>query len=309
MTAVNLCGVLTGGRLFALPAVVFVLLVGAVVVIGLLRGEPLAPLPPPSQVELTASVGALLVLAAFANGCVALTGVEAIANATPSFRKPRAVRARHAEAGLGLVLGSLLIGLAVLIEVFDVRPADGRTLLSLLAEGAGAAYLAVQLSTVLLLGLAANTSYGGLPVLIARLARDGALPHVLGLRADRQVYRQGPAALRAVRDPATGLGRPGDGAGSAVRDRRVHRCRWAATFSRCTWCPPMRPATAAISPSAGSPGARRYRWCSSSRHSTPSDRRSPGSCVSSVPPTSWCSSVRWPRHTGGSGCCSTVAGE
>jgi hypothetical protein len=171
------------------------------VVLGLLRGEPLAPLPPPSQVELTASVGALLVLAAFANGCVALTGVEAIANATPSFRKPRAARARRAEAGLGLVLGSLLIGLAALIEVFDVHPVDGRTLLSLLTEGAlgtGAAYLAVQLSTVLLLGLAANTSYGGLPVLMARLAQDGALPHVLGLRADRQVYRQGILLLSAL---------------------------------------------------------------------------------------------------------------
>ncbi len=91
-TAVNLRGVLTGGRLFALPAAVFVLLVGAVVALGMLRGEPLAPLPPPSQVELTASVGILLVPAAFANGCVALTGVEALANATPSFRKPRAAR-------------------------------------------------------------------------------------------------------------------------------------------------------------------------------------------------------------------------
>jgi len=201
VTAVNLRGVLTGGRLFALPAAVFVLLMVAVVILGLLRGEPLAPLPPPSQIELTASVGILLVLAAFANGCVALTGVEAIANATPSFRKPRAARARRAEAGLGLVLGLLLIGLAALIKVFDVRPVDGRTLLSLLAEGAfgtGIAYLAVQLSTVLLLGLAANTSYGGLPVLMARLAQDGALPHVLGLRADRQVYRQGILLLSAL---------------------------------------------------------------------------------------------------------------
>ncbi len=201
VTAVNLRGERTGGRLFALPAAVFELLVGAVVVLGLMRGEPLAPLPPPSQAHLTTSVGALLVLAAFANGCVALTGVEAIANATPSFRKPRTVRARRAEAGLGLVLGALLIGLAALIEVFGVRPVDGRTLLSLLAEGAfgtGAAYVAVQLSTVLLLGLAANTSYGGLPVLVARLAQDGALPHVLGLRADRQVYRQGILLLSAL---------------------------------------------------------------------------------------------------------------
>jgi len=118
--------------------------------------------------------------------------VEAIANATPSFRTPRAARARRAEAGLGLVLGALLIGLAALIEVFDVGPVEGRTLLSLLAEGSvgtGVMFLVVQLATVVLLALAANTSYGGLPVLAARLAADGALPHVFGLRGDRQVYR------------------------------------------------------------------------------------------------------------------------
>jgi hypothetical protein len=99
------------------------------------------------------------------------------------------------------VLGLLLIGLAALIELFGVRPVDGRTLLSLLAEGAlgtGPAYIAVQLCTVLLLGLAANTSYGGLPVLLARLAQHGALPRVLGLRADRQVYRQGILLLSAL---------------------------------------------------------------------------------------------------------------
>lgn len=153
---------------------------------------------PRGHTDRTASVGILLVLAAFANGCVALTGVEAIANATPSFRRPRASRATRAELGLGLTLGFLLIGLAVLIQRFGARPVDGRTLLSLLAEGSigtGAGYFVVQFSTVVLLMLAANTSYGGLPVLLARLAADGALPHVFGLRADRHVYRSGLTVL------------------------------------------------------------------------------------------------------------------
>jgi amino acid transporter len=201
VAGVNLRGVLAGGRVFAVPAVVFVGALVVLIAVGLARGAPLHALPASSQSELTASVGVLLMLAAFANGCAALTGVEAIANATPSFRAPRARRAGRAELGLGLTLGTLLIGLALLIERFNVRPVDGRTLLSLLAEGSigtGVGYLVVQFATVVLLMLAANTSYGGLPVLLARLAGDGALPHVFGLRADRQVYRSGLLLLTAL---------------------------------------------------------------------------------------------------------------
>lgn len=192
VAAVNLRGVVAGGKLFAVPALVFVVSLVVLIVVGLLRGGPLAPLPVTDAVVTPQTVGILLILAAFANGCSALTGVEAIANATPSFRTPRRVRARRAEAGLGIVLGALLIGLAVLIERFNAGPVEGRTLLSVLAEGSigtGWMYYVVQFATVLLLALAANTSYGGLPVLAARLAADGALPHVFGLRGDRQVYR------------------------------------------------------------------------------------------------------------------------
>jgi amino acid transporter len=201
VVGINLRGVLAGGRLFAIPAAVFVGALSLVVVAGVVRGHPLHPLPPPSPSTVTASVGVLLVLAAFANGCAALTGIEAIANATPSFRTDRAQRARRAELGLGVTLGALLIGLAVLVELFDVHPTDGRTLLSLLAEGAigsGPGYLLVQFTTVVLLMVAANTSYGGLPVLLAKLAGDGALPHVFGLRADRQVYRAGLIVLSVL---------------------------------------------------------------------------------------------------------------
>jgi amino acid transporter len=198
VVGVNLRGVLAGGRLFAVPAAIFVGALALLILVGLVRGHPLHPLPPPSPTTVTASVGVLLVLAAFANGCAALTGIEAIANATPSFR---AGRARRAELGLGITLGALLIGLALVIEAFGARPTDGRTLLSLLAEGAfgtGPGYLVVQFATVVLLMVAANTSYGGLPVLLAKLARDGALPHVFGLRADRQVYRAGITVLSVL---------------------------------------------------------------------------------------------------------------
>jgi amino acid transporter len=201
VVGINLRGVLAGGRLFAVPAAIFVGALAVLIVVGLVRGHPLHPLPAPSPVTVTASVGVLLVLAAFANGCAALTGIEAIANATPSFRADRAARARRAELGLGITLGALLIGLALLIQLFGAQPTDGRTLLSLLAQGSigtGPGYLVVQFATVVLLMVAANTSYGGLPVLLAKLAGDGALPHVFGLRADRQVYRAGIVLLSVL---------------------------------------------------------------------------------------------------------------
>ncbi|MDT7568465.1 MAG: hypothetical protein QOG76_7089 [Pseudonocardiales bacterium] len=208
VVGINLRGVLAGGRLFAVPAAIFVGALAVLIVVGLVRGHPLHPLPAPSPVTVTASVGVLLVLAAFANGCAALTGIEAIANATPSFRADRAARARRAELGLGVTLGALLIGLALLIQLFGAQPTDGRTLLSLLAEGSigtGPGYLVVQFATVVLLMVAANTSYGGLPVLLAKLAGDGALPHVFGLRADRQVYRAGIVLLSVLSVLAGGL--------------------------------------------------------------------------------------------------------
>ena len=113
VAAINLRGVVAGGRAFALPAVVFVGSLAVLIVVGLARGAPLAPLPAVSAVSSPRTVGILLLLAAFASGCSALTGIEAIANATPSFRQPRRARARTAEAGLGIVLGALLLGLAV----------------------------------------------------------------------------------------------------------------------------------------------------------------------------------------------------
>lgn len=201
VTAVNLRGVLTSARLFILPTLVFVLAIATVVVVGLVRGTPIHPLPPTTQARTVGAVGIGLLLAAFANGCSALTGVEAIANATPSFRTDSRVRARRSEALLGGTLGLLLLGLATLIVRFDARPVAGRTLLSVVTEGAigsGWGYVLVQLVTVVLLTLAANTSFGGLPVLTARLARDHFLPHIFAIRADRLVHRYGILVLTVL---------------------------------------------------------------------------------------------------------------
>ncbi len=143
----------------------------------------------------------MLVLKAFASGCSALTGVEAIANAVPEFRQPRARRAQHTEVWLGLLLGAMLIGLGVLIRKFSVVPHSTTTVLAQLTEaslGHNVIFYAIQLITMVLLALAANTSFGGLPVLTALLAKDNFLPHMFGLRADRQVHRTGVVVLAVL---------------------------------------------------------------------------------------------------------------
>lgn len=103
-------------------------------------------------------------------------------------------RAQRAEVVLGAILGVMLIGIATLIVRFHIRPVHGVTILSQVTAGSlghGIGYYVVQFATVLLLALAANTSFGGMPVLARLLARDNNLPHLFALRAERQVHRYG----------------------------------------------------------------------------------------------------------------------
>ena len=187
--------------MFIAPTAVFVGAILTVVVVGLLRDGAGGGHRGSRARRGLQTVGVLLLLKAFANGCAALTGVEAIANAVPSFRKPRVRRAQRAEVALGGLLGVMLIGIAVLIGKFDIRPVDGVTVLSQVTNaslGDGFGYYVVQFSTVVLLALAANTSFGGLPVLAQLLAKDNNLPHVFALRAERQVYRYGIGFLAII---------------------------------------------------------------------------------------------------------------
>jgi len=197
ITGLNLWGVSESARVFTVPTLLFILAMAAVIIGGLFRTHPAVPLnhQVPSATE---TVGILLLLKAFASGCSALTGVEAIANAVPEFRKPRAHRAQHTEVWLGILLGAMLIGLGILIRKFHVVPHSNPTVLAQLTEaslGHNFVYYAIQLITYVLLALAANTSFGGLPVLTALLAKDNFLPHMFALRADRQVHRYGVVVL------------------------------------------------------------------------------------------------------------------
>jgi amino acid transporter len=205
VTAVNLRGIVESAKAFVVPTVVFVGCIFAIVVVGLFRDAPVSTATAAGHASALSQgatgVGALLLLKAFASGCSALTGVEAVANAVPSFRAPAAKRAQHTEVALGALLGAMLIGLSVLIGRFHLQPVQGVTVLAQLADaslGHNWAFYVVQFATMILLALAANTSFGGLPVLMSLLARDNYLPHVFSLKADRQVHRHGVLALAAV---------------------------------------------------------------------------------------------------------------
>jgi amino acid transporter len=200
LTALNLRGLATSARALLAPTAVFIAGIYVVIVAGLFRSHPApgAGIHEAVVPKAAAAVGVLLLLKAFAAGCSALTGVEAIANDVPAFRPPRQRRAMRTEVLLGGILGTMLLGLSVLTVRFHIAPEASQTVLSQVtgaSVGRGALYYVVDLSTTAVLAIAANTSFGGLPVLASLLARDNLLPHVLGLRGDRPVYRYGVVVL------------------------------------------------------------------------------------------------------------------
>jgi amino acid transporter len=196
ITAANLWGVAESARLFIVPTLLFIAGIFAVIFGGLFRAHPL-PFPAGTTSSI-ATVGILLLLRAFASGCSALTGVEAIANAVPEFRQPRVHRAQHTEIGLGVILGLMLIGIAVVGQKYHITPSTTTTTLAQITQaslGHNFVFYAIQLITTILLALAANTSFGGLPVLASLLATDNFLPHLFFLKAARQVHRYGVLVL------------------------------------------------------------------------------------------------------------------
>jgi len=204
VTLLNMRGLGETARAFLLPTMVFIVGLLAIIAVGLIHPLALHVAQPGHSLlakhDLEA-VSVLLVLKAFSAGCSALTGVEAIANGVPLFREPRAARAKRTELLLGLILGAMLLGLALLASRWHIGPRSGQTVLSqIMADAVGRhwAYYIVSLTITLVLALAANTSFGGLPVLASLLSRDDYLPHLFALRGDRQVFSNGIWALAVL---------------------------------------------------------------------------------------------------------------
>ena len=204
ITLANLRGLGDTARAFLLPTFLFIVGIYVVIVVGLIH--PLARHAPQPGHSLISShtvetVSILLLLKAFSAGCSALTGVEAIANGVPLFKEPRAVRAKRTEVLLGVILGTMLLGLSWLAKIWKIGPRSGQTVLSQIigiSLGRHWAYFVISFAITIVLALAANTSFGGLPVLASLLADDQYLPHVFSLRGDRQTFANGIWALAVL---------------------------------------------------------------------------------------------------------------
>jgi amino acid transporter len=199
----NLRGVRESGRLFAIPTYSFLLVFLALIGTGLVRWAsgtlPLSPAAAsPAGGDAIEALTLFLVLRAFASGCTALTGVEAISNGIPAFRKPEARNAGVTLVAMAVLLGTMFLGISFLARTLGIVPAEHETVVSQIGRqvlGEGVLYLALQVTTMLILVLAANTSFAGFPRLAAILARDRYLPRQLTNLGDRLVFANGIVLL------------------------------------------------------------------------------------------------------------------
>jgi len=202
----NLRGAKESGTVFSIPTYGFIITLMTLVVVGLYRSISgrLVPLPAGSQgnvVGPTEALGSVLILRAFASGCAALTGVEAISNGIPAFEKPEAKNAGQTLVAMVILLASMFLGISFLAHGLAVTPVEGETVVSQIGRqlfGTGPLYLLLQAMTALILILAANTSFADFPRLSAILARDGYLPRQFKRLGDRLVFSNGIIALAVL---------------------------------------------------------------------------------------------------------------
>ena len=195
ITLLNLRGLRETGTLMAIPVYLFLFAYLSMLVYGIARAliEGPGSLPvvaPPATEPLTT----LLVLHAFSSGCTALTGIEAISNGVPAFQSPEAKNAGRTLIVMALLMGVLFVGSIGLTQFLAVTAGPQETILSAFARrllGSGPAYLAIQITTMLILTVAANTSFAGFPRLAAILGTDNFLPRQLASLGDRLVFANG----------------------------------------------------------------------------------------------------------------------
>ncbi|MPY93673.1 MAG: amino acid permease [Acidimicrobiia bacterium] len=212
LTLANLRGLKESGTIFAIPTYLYIVVMGTMIGVGLWRifGGGLDAQPVVGQreewlVENTGTPGVLpgiallLLMRAFSSGAVALTGVEAISNGVPAFRRPESRNAATTLTAMALILGTYFVGISVVANRLKPIPNEDETVISQLGEqifgGRGLLYVVLTVATAAILLLAANTAYADFPRLSQLIARDGYLPRQLATRGDRLVFSNGVVAL------------------------------------------------------------------------------------------------------------------
>jgi len=204
----NLRGVREAGSLFAAPSYAFIFSFLCLIGFGLVRyymNPGIVPLPNEADLKIAEGYQAqpldlLLLLGAFANGCAALTGIEAISNGIQAFKKPESKNAATTLMWMAALLIVLFLGASVLAHLFKIHPMGHETVISQIGRvvftgSFGWFYYVVQATTAAILILAANTSFAGFPRLASLLARDRFLPRQLSNLGDRLVFSNGIVLL------------------------------------------------------------------------------------------------------------------
>ncbi len=202
ITLLNLRGLRETGTFMSFPIYLFLFTFIPMLVYGLIRAMidgpgSLIEVAPAASVPVTA----FLALRAFSAGCTALTGVEAVSNGVPAFHPPQAKNAQKTLIAMAILMALLFVGSIGLTQYFAVIAAPGETILSALSRrllGGGALYLVIQVATMLILAVAANTGFAGFPRLAALLAKDEFLPHQFTGLGDRLVLANGILFLSAM---------------------------------------------------------------------------------------------------------------
>lgn len=197
----NLRGLREAGRLFAVPTYAFVVMLALLTLLGLhdlVFHHGFRPDPPPPVAALE-PLGLFLILRAFSSGCSAMTGIEAIANGVQVFREPAPAHARQTLLVMGVLLSLMFFSVSGMGFLYGIAPDPHITVLAQIGTrvfGSGSVLLwALQISTLLILVLAANTAFSGFPLLAAMLANDRCLPRQMAWLGDRLVYQNGIGVL------------------------------------------------------------------------------------------------------------------
>ena len=201
---VNLRGVRESGTIFALPTYVFMVSVILLVVVGVAR--TLLGIAPhvtdvvPIQVQ-AESLSLLLLMRAFADGCSAMTGTEAISNGTPAFKPPEWKNAQKTMVAMATILGFVFLGISYLAGVAGAVPSHDESVLSQIGRatfGQGPIWYILLISTMGILVLAAQTSFADFPRLASILSRDGFMPRGFAYRGERLAFNAGIVALAVL---------------------------------------------------------------------------------------------------------------
>ncbi len=196
----NMRGVRESGMIFSIPTYAFITVMFALLATGAVRimSGSLTPLPSPVHIEISQSLTLFLILRAFASGCTALTGIEAISNGIPAFKTPESRNAGRTLIAMAALLVTMFLGITYLARFLNVIPAGTETVNSQIGRavfGGGALYYLLQAATAMILVLAGNTAFADFPRLGSILAQDRYLPRQLSNRGDRLVFSNGIVTL------------------------------------------------------------------------------------------------------------------